>query len=205
MTNRAKTASTQEAPKMTKEELVAAIQGMGSPEVSGVADGFLGPAADGSDEYAEESEELYRVSRSSSTRDIETREAPTWLPRASLPDPNPEPGWSFRWIRISFGATADPTNVAGRLREGWVVVRPEEQPDIARTLHGGGVGQDRIVIGDNMLVKIPSKTLELRREYYAKLNGQQIIGVQSQMLRHQDARMPMLRPSIVSTQSKKIS
>jgi len=200
MTNAAKSKAA-DSGRMSKEELVAAVSAASD---SDNLDKFLGPAADGSDEFADGDEELARVARSSSMRDNDTREVPTWLPRASLPDPSPEPGWSFRWIRISLGAVTDATNVAGRLREGWLVVRPEEQPDIAKTLQGGGKGQDRIVIGDNMLVKIPSQTLELRRAYYSKQTKQQAAGVQSQMLRIQDARMPILRPSIVSTTSKKI-
>ena len=55
-------------------------------------------------------------------RDLETRakaERPkAWMPPQTLPDPNPEPGYAFRWIRISTLGSGDPSNVSSKLREG---------------------------------------------------------------------------------------
>jgi hypothetical protein len=91
-----------------------------------------------------------------------------------------------------------------RMREGWVIVRPSEQPEIARTLANAGQGQDRILVGDNVLMKMPESVVEQRRAYYSRQSKQQAAGVQSQLLKLQDARMPLLKPSIVSTTSKRI-
>ncbi len=189
----------------TREEAIAALA---NPEVQvdENLDGFLGPDASGADEFADEDVSRIRdVSRAGDTREAEAREPATWLPRASLPDPNPEPGWRFRWIRVGFGKGADDvSNVMARMREGWVIVRPSEQPEIARTLANGGQGQDRILVGDNVLMKMPESVVEQRRAYYSRQSKQQAAGVQSQLLKLQDARMPLLRPSIVSTTSKRI-
>ncbi|OYW72992.1 MAG: hypothetical protein B7Z37_23305 [Verrucomicrobia bacterium 12-59-8] len=199
MTNRPKKEAASEASRPSKEELINAVNAATNPEETGV---FLGPSADGSEDFMDNEDEVLRVSRSSETRDAESREPATWLPRASLPDPEPEPGWSFRWLRVKVGAQNDLTNVSGRLREGWIVVRPEEQPTIARTLVNGGKGQDSIIIGDSMLAKIPTATVKAREEYYRKQRVAQNAGMSANLLRIQDARMPMLRPSVVSTQSK---
>lgn len=199
MTNRSKKEAVESAARLSKEELINAVQAASETQSQGE---FLGPSADGTEDFDDAEEEILRVSRSSESREAEAREAATWLPRASLPDPNPEPGWSFRWIRVRVGAQNDLTNVSGRLREGWVVVRPEEQMEIARTLVNGGKGQDSIVIGDSMLCKIPTATVKLREEYYRKQRVAQNAGMSANLLRIQDARMPMLRPSVVSTQSK---
>jgi hypothetical protein len=44
--------------------------------------------------------EQIREKRATETR--ATFERPTkWMPAALLPDPEPEPGWAFRWIRLA--------------------------------------------------------------------------------------------------------
>ena len=56
-------------------------------------------------------------------RDQETRakyERPAkWMPPQLLPDPTPEPGYAFRWIRVGFMGKDDARNVSSKLREGW--------------------------------------------------------------------------------------
>ena len=42
-----------------------------------------------------------------------------WSPPPILPDPNPQPGWTFRYIRTSMTGQSDATNVSMRFREGW--------------------------------------------------------------------------------------
>lgn len=195
----------------TREEIISEVA---NPTVevddTDALAGFLGPDAAGTDDsevmnIASAARDA-RISRSAETRDTEVREGSSWLPRTSLPDPDPEPGWVFRWVRVGWGAKGgdDVSNVMARLREGWVVVRPEDQPNIARTLPRNGEGQDRIVIGEVMLAKFPEDYAKQRRAYYNKKSRQQALGVQSQLLNMQDARMPLLKPSIVSTNSKRM-
>lgn len=198
--------------RLSREDLIRAVAE--SPEaMDDIPDshaGFLG--GDANAPIGADDDEVLAVSRGNRTpRDAETRvqgqrEAPTWLPRASLPDPKPEPGYVFRYVRIGYGKgnQDDISNVMGRMREGWRVVHPDEQPEIAATLPNGGKGSDRIVIGEVMLVKAPKEMVEQRTAYYSRQSKLQSVGVQSQLLKVQDARMPMLRPSIVSETSKKL-
>ena len=55
------------------------------------------------------------------SRDLDTRAAtarPTkWMPPQLLPDPLPEDGYAFRWIRVSTLNKDDPTNLSSKLRE----------------------------------------------------------------------------------------
>ena len=54
--------------------------------------------------------EQNRQSREQASREKDAR--PTkWAPPQLLPDPTPEPGYAYRWIRISTLNTADPMNV----------------------------------------------------------------------------------------------
>lgn len=197
-TNRPKT---DEVQRPSRDDIIRSV----ASSEEALDDAFLGPDASG---VEDELEDFVRghSGREIETREFETRPADGWLPRSSLPDPEPEPGWVFRWVRIGYGTKGgdDAQNVGGRMREGWVVVRPEEQPKIARTLARGGEGQDRIVIGELMLCKISKEISKARFDYYNRQSKLQAQGVKSQLLSLQDARMPLLRPSIVSTTSKRL-
>ena len=67
-------------------------------------------------------------------REIENREnsqrKKAWSPPQILPDPIPQPGWVFRWIRTSLMGQADPTNTSAKLREGWEPVKAEDHPEL---------------------------------------------------------------------------
>ena len=56
-------------------------------------------------------------------RDLSTREnaerPKQWMPPKLLPDPTPEEGYAFRWIRIASLGKDDGTNYSSKLAEGW--------------------------------------------------------------------------------------
>ena len=59
-----------------------------------------------------------RIDRELKSREKTTRKK-AWTRPEVLPSPNPEPGYEFRWIRVSSQGTTDATNVSSKLREGW--------------------------------------------------------------------------------------
>ena len=61
----------------------------------------------------------------------ETTRPETWTPPPLLPDPTPQKGWAFRWIRTSMVGKADNTNVSMRFREGWEAVKAEDHPELS--------------------------------------------------------------------------
>ena len=71
----------------------------------------------------------------------------TWAPPTLLPDPAPQEGWDFRWIRISTQGQNDPMNLSSKLREGWEPVRVEEQPKFALLIDPNSRYKDNIEIG----------------------------------------------------------
>ena len=73
--------------------------------------------------------EQTRVNRDLDTRE-QTERPKKWMPPQLLPDPNPEPGYAFRWIRLSTLGTADAMNISSKLREGWEPVKASEHPEI---------------------------------------------------------------------------
>ena len=71
-----------------------------------------------------------RTNRDAESREVETRASDSWLPASVLPNPAPQDGWVFRWVRTSTLGHADNTNVSQKFREGWVPVKAEDHPEL---------------------------------------------------------------------------
>ena len=130
-------------------------------------------------------------------RELETREVAErpkqWMPPQLLPDPNPEPGYAFRWIRVSTLNKADATNVSSKLREGWEPVKASDHPEIR--LFGSTNGQfpDSVEVGGLLLCKTPVEFTEQRDAYYRKQAESQMQAVDNTFMRENDPRMPMFK------------
>ena len=131
-------------------------------------------------------------------RDLETREKmerpKMWRPPELLPNPNPEPGYAFRWIRISTLGADDAINVSSKLREGWEPVKASEHPEIQLM---GGIEKrrfpDSIEIGGLILCKTPVEFTEQRNAYFQKQTDSQMQSVDNNFMRESDARMPLFK------------
>ena len=132
------------------------------------------------------------------SRDLETRakaERPTkWRPPELLPSPNPEPGYEFRWIRVSTLGNADPSNISSNLREGWEPVKASEHPEI-QLMNIGDKPRfpDSIEIGGLILCKTPKEFVDQRNEYYQRQTEGQMQSVDNNFMRESDARMPLFK------------
>jgi len=131
------------------------------------------------------------------SRDLETRAAsarPTkWMPPQLLPDPTPEEGYAYRWIRVSTLNKDDPTNLSSKLREGWEPVKASDHPEIR--LFGSSNGQfaDSVMVGGLMLCKTPVEFTEQRNEYYRQQADTQMSSVDNTYMRENDPRMPLFK------------
>ena len=130
-------------------------------------------------------------------RDLETRttgERPKrWMPPQLLPDPNPEEGYSYRWIRISTLGNQDPMNISSKLREGWEPVKASAHPEVQLMQTGGSRYPDSIEIGGLLLCKIPSEFMTQRRDFYSQQAEGQMSAVDNNFMRESDPRMPMFK------------
>lgn len=131
-------------------------------------------------------------------RELETRdkaERPKkWLPPELLPSPNPEPGYAFRWIRVSTLGSSDPINVSSKLREGWEPVKATDHPEIQLMQTGDKPRfPDSIEIGGLVLCKTPTEFIEQRNSYYQQQTDGQMQSVDNNFMRENDARMPLFR------------
>lgn len=133
-----------------------------------------------------------RISREIESRD-KTERPKRWMPPELLPNPNPEPGYGFRWIRVSTLGNDDPMNVSSKLREGWEPVKASDHPEIQ--LMGGGKNRypDSIEIGGLILCKTPSEFIKQRDEHFQMQADGQMSSVDNNLMRESDPRMPLFK------------
>ena len=128
-------------------------------------------------------------------REIENRESTqrkmTWAPPQTLPEPEPQEGWVFRWIRTSIMGQADPSNTSAKFREGWEPVKASEQPKLMMQADPNGRFKDNIEIGGLLLCKAPAELMKQRDDYYAKQAQSQMQSVDNNFMILNDERMPL--------------
>jgi len=116
-----------------------------------------------------------------------------WMPPQTLPDPNPEPGYVFRWIRVSTLGSNDPMNVSSKLREGWEPVKASEHPEIHMMGSGEGRFADSIEVGGLILCKTPKELAEQRDAYYRRQAEGQMDSVDNSFMRESNPKMPLFK------------
>ena len=137
-------------------------------------------------------------------RELESRqheERPKqWTPPELLPEPDKQPGYKYRWIRVSTMNSADPRNLSTKLREGWEPVQMEEQPKFKLLADPTSRFKDNIEIGGLLLCKAPEELVDQRNDYYQNMTEQQTKAIDNSFMKQNDPRMPLFneRKSSVS-------
>jgi hypothetical protein len=81
-----------------------------------------------------------------------------------------------------------------RIREGFEPVRAEEFPDFESPVVDSGKYKGVIGVGGLILARIPEETVNERSEYYDNLAADQMLAVDSDLMRENNPAMPMSRP-----------
>jgi hypothetical protein len=125
-------------------------------------------------------------------RDIEARkETKEWKPPSLLPEIKQEPGWAYRWVRVSLANEADNLNVSSRMREGWEPVKHSDHPEVNLPVNPNSSFGDSIEIGGLLLCKMPQEMVDQRNEYYRDKAKAQEQAVDNNLMRQNDPRMPL--------------
>jgi hypothetical protein len=108
-----------------------------------------------------------------------------------LPEPDKQPGYSYRWIRVSTLDQSDARNLSAKLREGWEPVSVEEQPQFSLLVDPNSRFKDNIEIGGLLLCKTPEEFVDQRNKHYRIQAESQMDAVDNNLMRQNDPRMPL--------------
>ena len=133
-----------------------------------------------------------RLPREVDTRAVEERPK-QWQQPELLPEPDKNPDYAYRWIRVSTLNVADPRNLSAKLREGWEPVPIEEQPKFRLLVDPMSRYAGNIEIGGLLLCKTPKDFVKQRNEFYARQTQAQTEAVDNNLMRQNDPRMPLFK------------
>ena len=131
-----------------------------------------------------------RLNREHETREKTARKR-AWVRADTLPNPTPEEGYEFHWVRVSTRGEVDPMNVSLKLREGWEPVKASDHPEIFVAGIENERFKDNILIGGLLLCKAPKELVEDRNEFFQNESTNQIRSVDHNLMRENDPRMPL--------------
>jgi hypothetical protein len=116
-----------------------------------------------------------------------------WQPASLLPEPDQQPGYVYRWIRVASAGKSDGQNLMSKRREGWEAVRIEEQPQFSDMVDPDSRYKDNIEVGGLLLCKAPKELMQQRKAYFAQKNQAQMDSVDNNFMRENDNRMPLFK------------
>ena len=127
------------------------------------------------------------------SRDLATREKTAryvYTPSSALPDPTPEPGYTYRWVASALlgDEKVMMTNVSRKFRDGWTPVKAEDHPELMLV---GNAKTGNVEIGGLMLCKMPIEKARARDEYFEDQARNQMESVDNHFMRNNDPRMPL--------------
>ena len=134
-----------------------------------------------------------RDPRTEDTREKSERKV-TWQRPSALPDPTPQEGVEFRWIRTSALGQSDMTNVSSKFREGWEPVKLEDHPELKIMSDVDSKFKGNVEVGGLLLCKNSTENMEARRDYQQNQASSQMQAVDNSYMKESDPRMPVLRP-----------
>jgi len=134
-----------------------------------------------------------RDPRTLETRDTSERKV-TWKRANALPDPDPQEGVEFRWIRTSTLGQNDNTNVSSKFREGWEPVKLEDHPELKVLPDVDSKFKGNVEVGGLLLCRNSKENMDARRDYHRNATASQMAAVDNNYMRESDPRMPVLKP-----------
>jgi hypothetical protein len=134
--------------------------------------------------------EKIKTSRASSTREKEKKKT-TWTPPNSLDAPPAPHGFRHRWIRTEVLGFDDTKNVAGKLREGWELVRADQYPETEYPVMTEGKYAGVIGVGGLVLARISEEIAQSREAYFKRQNMDRDEAISNDLMKEQHPSMPI--------------
>lgn len=133
-----------------------------------------------------------RTPRDGTTREAAARPK-SWQPPSLLPEINKEPGYGYRFVRVSTKGLADVNNISAKLREGWEPVKASDHPEAFTMSDANSRFKDAIETGGLVLCRTPQEFVDQRNAYYGHQTEAEIQAVDSNFMRENDPRMPLFK------------
>ncbi len=137
-----------------------------------------------------ENKKSKKTSRSEDSREKQKRTQPWRLP-SSLDAPKAPEGFQHRWIRSETLGVDDKKNMAGRLREGFELVRADEYPEFPSPTIENGKHAGVIGVGGLLLARIPNEIVKEREDYFKSQTKAQEDSVDNNLFKEQHRSMPI--------------
>jgi hypothetical protein len=131
-----------------------------------------------------------RTPRASQTREKESKPK-VWTPPSALDAPPAPNGFRHRWVRAESLGFQDTKNVAGRIRQGYELVRADEYPDSDYPIVEDGKYAGVIGVGGLVLTRVPEEVAKQRQAYYAKQSQEQVEALDNDLMKEQHSSMPI--------------
>lgn len=129
------------------------------------------------------------------TREGEMR-VQSYRPPNKLAMPTPhDPDMVFRYVRVTIRGSDDQNNWKTRRADGWEPVKADEYPEFMGPSHenDGSRFAGCIGTGDLVLMQNHRHNVDARNRYYADQTEAQMTGVDNDLMKEEDARMPIFR------------
>ena len=133
---------------------------------------------------------LQREKREHETRE-KTEVKRSWELPGLLPELEPRAGYAQKWVRISTLNETDARNLSSAMREGWVPIKASDQPSVAMVVVENERFKDNLVIGGLIACEMPQEIQDQRVEYFNQQAANQMDAVDNNLMRENDARMPI--------------
>ena len=132
---------------------------------------------------------IKRTDRETEARD-ETLKTKQWQPASLLPEFKQQPGWAYRWVRVSLLNQPDNMNVSSKMREGWEPVKHSEHPEVIIQSDPNSNFKEGIEIGGLLLCKAPQEMMDQRAAHVNEKTRAQTEAVDAAYMNQNDPRMP---------------
>jgi len=141
---------------------------------------------------------MANTSREGTSRDLEGRDSDKrqrpWEPVQRLPAPKVPEGKSVRWVRTKIGTENDDMNVSQALREGWVPANIKDHPEMRIIPDINSRFEGNIEVGGLLLCFRDKEITEAEEAYQNEIRENQMKAVDNNLMKNNDARMPLLKP-----------
>lgn len=131
-----------------------------------------------------------KTPRASQTREKQSKPK-VWTPPSALDAPPAPNGFRHRWVRAESLGFQDTKNVAGRIRQGYELVRADEYPDSDYPIVEDGKYAGVIGVGGLVLTRVPEEVAKQRQAYYAKQSQEQVEALDNDLMKEQHSSMPI--------------